>query len=227
MASFAQIYRERTQIAEKYFTLVEEAQKSRSKEFIAAIRIQLIWRIYRRRISRAHEHKMAVVIQKRWRKTRANSLLQCLRVEKAREQRIAYFNKMATEIQRVWRGYDFRRHVFDYWKQKRYLQGVAATNVRMRRELDDHYAITKEDERRTKIERERRRQEENALRSHHLVSTAAIPSIFQPPSFTKDAEAMPAVENFIRNINKAHVRKERRIVVPTPTSTKSVRNPAE
>jgi hypothetical protein len=75
----------------------------------------------------------------------------------------------------------------------------------MRRELDDHYAITRENEHRAKVERERRRQEENALRSHHLVSTAAIPSVFQPPAFTKDAAAMPAVENFIRNINKAKI----------------------
>jgi DUF2075 family protein len=151
---------------------------------------------------------------------RESSLLQCLHVEKAREQRIAYFNKMATRIQGEWRGYDFRRHIFDSWKQKWYLRGVAATNVRMRRELNDHYAITKEDEWHTRVERERKRQEENALWSHHLVSTAAIPSIFQLPSFTKDAKAMPVVENFIWNVNKAHIRKDARIVVPTPTSTK-------
>jgi hypothetical protein len=220
MVSFAQIYRGRALITDKFFGLVEDAQKNQVREFTAAIRIQLIWRIHRRRLARDHEHKMAVRIQSRWRKTRASSLLQCLRVEKARERRIAYFNKMAVEIQRVWRGYDFRRHVFDYWKQKRYLQGIAATNVRMYRELNDHYAITKENERRTRVERDRRRQEETALRSHHLVSTAAIPSIFQPPSFTKDAEAMPAVENFIRNVNKAWIRKDARIVVPTPSSAK-------
>jgi hypothetical protein len=90
----------------------------------------------------------------------------------------------------------------------------------MRRELDDHYAMTKENEARTKLEKERKRQEENALRSHHLVSTAAIPSIFQPPAFTKDADAMPAVENFIRNINRAMIRKEVKIVVPKGQSLK-------
>jgi hypothetical protein len=84
----------------------------------------------------------------------------------------------------------------------------------MRRQLDDHYAVTKENEQRARMEHERRRQEDNALRSHHLVSTAAIPSIFQPPAFTKDSAAMPAVENFIRNINKA------RIVVPSLSSPK-------
>jgi hypothetical protein len=74
--------------------------------------------------------------------------------------------------------------------------------------------MTKENEARTKLERERRRLEENALRSHHLVSTAAIPSIFQPPAFTKDAGAMPEAENYIRNVNHMRIRKEARIFIP-------------
>jgi hypothetical protein len=62
-------------------------------------------------IANAHQIK----IQKRFRKSLATIAVRCLRVEK---ERIAFFNKMATEIQRCWRGYDFRRHVFDYKKQK-------------------------------------------------------------------------------------------------------------
>jgi hypothetical protein len=220
MAAFAQIFADRHLIADRYFALIEAAQVHRMREFRAAVRIQLVWRFHRARLRRAHENRMATVIQKRWRKYRARVLVQCLRVEKARAARIAYFTKMATEIQRCWRGYDFRRHIFDCHRQKQYLRGVAATNARMRRELDDHYATTKENEARAKLERERRRQEESALRSHHLVSTAAIPSVFQPPAFTKDADAMPAVENFIRNINRAAIRREAKIVIPRGGSLK-------
>jgi hypothetical protein len=64
MVSFAQIYRARALVADTYFTLIEEAQKNRAKESIAATRIQLVWRIHRRRLARASEHEMAVVIQK-------------------------------------------------------------------------------------------------------------------------------------------------------------------
>jgi myosin heavy subunit len=205
MAAFGQIYRERLQITDKYFSFLQEAQANREKEFNSALLIKRAWRRHRARQDAEHRNRMAIKIQKRYRKYLATIAVRCLRVEKARAERIAFFNKMATKIQRYWRGYDFRRHVFDYKKQKQYLAQVAATNVRMRRELDDHYAITRENEHRAKLERERRRQEENALRSHHLVSTAAIPSVFQPPAFTKDAAAMPAVENFIRNINKAKI----------------------
>jgi hypothetical protein len=214
MAGFAQLYQGHYALPDRYFALVSDAQLNRVREFRAAIRIQLVWRYYRALCRRAREDRMATVIQKRWRKYRARTLVQCLRVEKARESRIAYFTKMATEIQRCWRGYDFRRHVFDYHRQKQYLQRIAEINARMHRELDDHYATTRESEARARAERERRREEGNALRAHHLVSTAAIPSIFQPPAFTKDAEAMPVVENFIRNVNRAFIRKEAKIVVP-------------
>jgi myosin heavy subunit len=205
MSSFGRIYRERLQITDKFFSFLQDAQAKRETEFKSALVIKRAWRLHRAREDAERRNRMAIKIQKRFRKYLATIAVRCLRVEKARAARIAFFNKMATEIQRCWRGYDFRRHVFDYNKQKQYLAEVATTNVRMRRELDDHFAITRENENQAKVERERRRQEENALRSHHLVSTASIPSVFQPPAFTKDAAAMPAIENFIRNINKAKI----------------------
>ena len=82
-------------------------------------------------------------------------------------------------------------------------------NENMKRELDDHYAETSENERQAAFDKSKRIQKRNALRQHHLVSTSAIPSIFQPPAFSKDAEAMPAIENFIRNVNKA------KLVIPS------------
>jgi myosin heavy subunit len=214
MAAFAQIFQGRHSIADKYFAFLATAQENRMKEYDAALRIKRAWRAFRNRRQLEHQNQMAIRIQKRWRKYRARVLVQCLLVEKARADRIEFFNGMATRIQRCWRGYYFRRHVFDYKRQQQYLNEIAAANTQMRRQLDDHYAVTKTNEQRTRMEHERRRQEENALRSHHLVSTAAIPSIFQPPSFTKESAAMPAVENFIRSINRA------RIVVPSLSSPK-------
>ncbi|KAH0787221.1 IQ calmodulin-binding motif family protein [Histomonas meleagridis] len=84
----------------------------------------------------------------------------------------------------------------------------------MRRELDAYYVRTNEEQKQAKYERDKKRQEASALHQHYLVSTAAIPSIFQPPSFTKDADAMPAIENFIRSVNKA------KIVVPNLNQNK-------
>jgi myosin heavy subunit len=209
MAAFAEIYRQRSSITDKYFQVIEQAQANRGREYRAAVLIRETWRSYRERKQREDENEKAILIQKMYRKHQARILVQCMRVEKARADRIAYFNLMATKIQKVWRGFDSRRHVFDYHKQQAYLQEVSRRNAQMRRELDDHYATTTEAQRRTQYEREKKQAEEKALHRHYQVSTAAIPSIFQPPAFTKDAEAMPALENFIRNVNKA------KIVIPS------------
>ena len=209
MSAFAEFYRQRHTISDKYFAMVEEAQRCRDAEYMAAIRIELAWKAHVRRQKLSHRNKMATIIQRNFRKHRATVLVQCLRVEKARAERVAYFNRMATRIQRLWRGFDSRRHVFDYYRMKDYLRKVKDANEQMRRELDDHYATTNENQRREAFEREKAAQTRKALRQHHLVSTAAIPSIFQPPAFTKDAEAMPAIETFIRTVNKA------KLVIPS------------
>ena len=209
MASFAEFYRQRNTLTDKYFEKIEEAQKNRKKEFMAAIRIQLTWKSYQLKRKLANRNEKAIIIQRNFRMHQAQVLVQCLRVEKARNERILYFNQQAQKIQRVWRGYDSRRHIFDYYKQKQYLQQVKESNERMKRELDDHYAETSENERQTAFNKAKKIQKRNALHQHYLVSTSAIPSIFQPPAFSKDAEAMPAIENFIRNVNKA------KLVIPS------------
>lgn len=209
MSAFADFYRQRNTLTDKYFAVIEEAQQNREKEFMAAIRIRLAWKSYQLKRKRAKRNQMATIIQRTFRKHQAQVLVQCLRVEKAREERIAFFNREAMKIQRLWRGFDSRRHIFDYHKQQEYLQKVKEANEQMKRELDDHYAETNENERQAAFQRSKRIQQRNALHQHYLVSTAAIPSIFQPPAFTKDAEAMPAIENFIRNVNKA------KLVIPS------------
>ena len=157
MAAFAQFYRDRETLSDRYFKMIEEAQANREVEYNAAMRIQKAWRRHRGRQELAYRNKMATIIQKMVRKHQAKTLVQCLRVEKARSERIAYFNLMATKIQKVWRGYDSRRHIFDFAKQQKYLSEVEAANERMRRELDDHYARTNEAERRAKFERQKKR----------------------------------------------------------------------
>ena len=209
MASFAEIHRSRAGIEDRYFAMVEDAQANREKEYAAALTLQCAWRRYRLNCKRRHRNRMATLIQTAFRKHQARMLVRCLRVEKARAERTAYFNLMAQKIQKVWRGFNSRRHIFDFFKQRQYLAQVAEANERMRRELDDHYAKTNEAERRARFEREKRKQEETALRQHHLVSTSAIPSIFQPPAFTRDAAVMPAIENYIRTVNRA------KLVIPS------------
>jgi len=209
MTSYASIYRERNKIVDMFFHEVEEAQLNRQKEFDAAVLLQSVWRrhIVLRQMTILHYN--ANLIQNIWRRYRAQIEYRCRKVEKETKDRIAFFNQMARIIQKTWRGYDCRRHVFDFYKQKGFLNDVQQKNNEMNKMLDNHYAQTAEMEKTFKEEASNSKNLQNALKSHYLVSTAAIPSIFQPPAFTKDAAAMPAIEQFIRTVNKA------RIVIPS------------
>ena len=53
-----------------------------------------------------------------------------------RALRKAYFNAMATVIQRWWRGFYSRKHIHDYYARKRYLKQVKERNDHIRAELN-------------------------------------------------------------------------------------------
>lgn len=109
MTSFAELYRNRVGLSERYYALVRDAQKHREEEYAAAVKIERAWRRHRTRQEIARRHRMATVIQTAFRRYQARVYVECLRVEKARSERIAYFNFMATRIQKTWRGYNSRR----------------------------------------------------------------------------------------------------------------------
>ena len=211
MTSFANFYRKRHLIVDHYFEEVEKVQGLREKEYKAAITIQVAWRRYKIEKRRRERNEKAVIIQKTWRMYRDMINFRCMKAEKETQDRVNFFNKMAAIIQKTWRGYYDRKHVFDFNKQKQFLEDISKKNEEMQRLLDEHFAKTTEESRIAEEDKNAVKEVKNALHTHYLVSTSAIPSIFQPPAFTKDAEAMPKAEQFIRTVNKA------KIVIPKIT----------
>ncbi|EAY22234.1 IQ calmodulin-binding motif family protein [Trichomonas vaginalis G3] len=209
MASFANIYRNRRNIVNRYFTEIEKAQECREKEYRAALTIQAAWRKYKILKRRKLRNESAIKIQKTWRMFHEGMLFRCLKTEKETEDRNKLFNEKARKIQKVWRGYWERKHVFDFNKQKAFMNDVQKKNEEMELMLDNYYTQTSEAATFAEEEQKSVQDVKKALHTHYLVSTSAIPSIYQPPAFTKDAAAMPAIEQFIRTVNKA------KIVVPS------------
>ena len=205
MTWYTAILNQRNSLEEKYFKAVEDAQQNAEKEFKASETIRRAWRDYKKRLFQKKRNEAALLIQNTWRMHQATQFVRILRAEKYRKEREDYFNLMASKIQKVWRGYYDRKHIFNYAKQKDYLKSVQEKNDEMLRLLDNHFAETNEEEKRVQFDAEIRRQERKALKEHHLVSTSAIPSIFQPPAFSKDVDDLPPVENFIRTVNRARI----------------------
>lgn len=209
MAAFANFYRNRKNIITRYFTEVEKAQENREKEFRAALTIQAAWRGHKLNQRCKLRKECAIKIQKTWRMYMAQIYFKCLKTEKETEERTAFFNDKARKIQKVWRGYWERKHIFDFNKQREFMNNVSKKNEEMELMLDNYFTQTTEASALAEEEIKSVQDVKKALKTHYLVSTSAIPSIYQPPAFTKDAAAMPAIEQFIRTVNRA------KIVVPS------------
>mmetsp|Transcript_32957 Transcript_32957/g.78231 ORF Transcript_32957/g.78231 Transcript_32957/m.78231 type:complete len:292 (-) Transcript_32957:96-971(-) len=92
-----------------------------------------------------------------------------------------YFDRMATRIQRLWRGHLSRKHVHSFYARRRYLEEVARKNAETRAMLDEEFWRSLEQQKRSEEERARTRFGSTISQMHHLVSTFSQPGIFNSP----------------------------------------------
>ncbi|OHT07848.1 hypothetical protein TRFO_23793 [Tritrichomonas foetus] len=111
MTSFLEIFQQRNSIADHYFDLIAKAQDRREIEYQSAIKIQCAFRRFVFRQKLAERNQKAIIIQRTYRMNRAKELMKCLKVQKACEARMLYFNQMATKIQKVWRQFVIRNNI--------------------------------------------------------------------------------------------------------------------
>lgn len=208
MSSFARVYQKRKSIIDEYYEMVDAAEENREHEQKAAILIQKTWRGFFLRKYLAMLNTKSTKIQSTWRMFCSKSLVSVKRGEKATASRCLYYDQQATKIQRAWRGYWARTQIFDFYKQQQFLVQQALKNAEMAQMLENYSSQTNEYDAQKEEEKNIKYQEQFAMKNHHLVSTSTIPSIFSPSTFTKEGESLPAIEHYIRSLNKA------RIVIP-------------
>lgn len=206
MSFFCKLYKERRNLEDKYFEMLENAEYFRYKEYRAALKIQCVWRRFLVLANLKFLNHSALIIQKCYRKFCAQRRVKILLVEKQHKERAKFFDEKATKIQKCWRGYFSRKHIFDFLKQREFYKTVHDKNELMKRELDNHYTKTYEDKSKAKFSKELEKIEKHALKKHYLVSTPTIPSIFTNLSTTpQESSALSAVENYIRTVSKTNI----------------------
>ena len=205
MASFGRIFKNRKSIIKDFYSLIDEAEENREIEEKAAIMIQKHWRSFYTRKQNAILNYNATKIQSTWRMYASILQVQVLRSRKATIEREDFYNEAATKIQRLWRGYLTRTQVFDYYKQQNFLIQQALKNAEMAQMLENYNAQTNDYAEEQVFNQNMELQQKYALQNHHLIATQAIPSIFSPRGFTKDQESLPAIENYIKTINKSKI----------------------
>lgn len=190
-------------ILDDYFCKTRDADNNRDVEVKAAITIQRVFRgwLVRKRLRMLHFK--AILIQTILRGFLQRKSYKKMLAEVCHRKRMEYFNKAATTIQKMWRGYYIRKYACDfggYYKRKEYLKNLESKNEEMRIFLDNH------------VQRQLQLQKEEAFTEyhnqvvstsknlHHLISTKKVPSIFNSPYSTVPATlAGQDVEDVIRS----------------------------
>lgn len=189
MASFLGLMDRSSDVLADIFVKSEEAEFLRREEYRQAVVIQAWYRGCRSRHYLKELNEKATVIQRIWRGHSARKVWrQMVRLE-VYKLKSTFYHGMATAIQRTWRGYFSRKTIHDFYALKRYLVGVEAKNEEMRSRLLEE----KERDDRRRLEEEaalaHRRLLMEAKSKHHLISTHAIPGVFNNP-YKANPEAM-------------------------------------
>ncbi|KAJ3176762.1 spermatogenesis-associated protein 17 [Geranomyces variabilis] len=177
--SFARIWpRKGVDIVDQFFLMASDAELHRDAEYNAAIIVQKAWRGFVVRNRLENLNMAATTIQRYSRGYRGRQLLEELIIARNTARRMAYYFDMAVRIQRIWRGYWTRAHVFNYYERKAYIQAVKEKMEELREHLAEHL-IQQEQEQKTYIASlAAQKADRLAGTRHHLLGTKDVPGIY-------------------------------------------------
>ncbi|UJR29919.1 hypothetical protein I4U23_017467 [Adineta vaga] len=195
MAGFLELRRNSEKILVELEHLAKEAEIAREYEKQSAVTIQSSWRGFRVRAHLKFLHRCALIIQKWWRGYKAKQLYREELKTQVLHLRLKYYDDKAVKIQKIWRGYYTRKYILDYYSRKRYLAGLEAKNEQIRIQLMEYREYLEQRE----VEQQRQgnltKLEDEAKRTHYLVSTKAVPGIYN----SKYLEAPKEMEIILRS----------------------------
>jgi len=181
MATFQRLWNARHSIEGALNDELRLAEINKDREMRAAITIQSI-----RRAIVARRHTVICTlscrgIQRIWRGYLARQYAFYVSSQRDKSRALALWTRMATTIQKSFRGFHSRRYKHSYYERKAYLANVTLKDEKIR-ELSENVAES------TYQEREMLRQSDQeeefttlAKDLHHLCSTANIPGVFNSP----------------------------------------------
>jgi len=221
--------------AEEVFQEYERASNETLSNVAAAVEAlcKLQARVREERVRRAYYRvrNAVIVIQKNYRRYRTVREVSRLFEASLHLRRRELYHRQATIIQAAFRGYMIRKYVASIAERRQYLAAVAAVSARTAEAAREYRRSCEEEEERAALE-EKRKNIPELSGLHHLVSTKAIPGIYNPgyPVLPPTIDGTP-VDAVIAQQAKAEVQKTTmRVTAPkvTPlTSTlmaKSVMN---
>jgi len=181
MAHFPAMQRAKEEVFQKYFILTQAASDNIGKEVEAVTKIQSVFRASKIRRSWHAVVGATLMIQRAVRGWSGRRKARSLRWKRNRQLQSQFFHQSAVVVQRFFRGSWSRKHLHDFNGRKRYVEKCAKrgewTNAYLNHEHREKLAVAKMEE-----ERQMRHEFRSvAGEIHHLVSTKAIPGVYNPP----------------------------------------------
>lgn len=181
MAQFYGLRDKLQEVTRDYFAMTQEASDRRGAETVAAVHIQSC---FRGSVVRARWHMLLVsgrIIQRVLRGFLARCKVSALHTARSLRMNRLFFDHCAAVIQKFFRGHWSRKTIHDYYRRKQYLAKIGErgrwTTAYLNQEFDEKVQAQKENE-----ERAMRDEFDNlAGELHHLMSTASIPGVYNPP----------------------------------------------
>ncbi|KAI9217274.1 hypothetical protein BC828DRAFT_265865 [Blastocladiella britannica] len=158
-----------------------EASAVRAVEYQAAVKIQRCWRRFTLRHWRSHLSLTVTVIQRAFRGFLGRKRLAEILQQRVRTAQRAWYDDMATRVQKVWRGYYSRTRIHSHAARTEYLALLSAKSEAVRAQLGYYEGLQRNLHARETHAALEREQSRIAARVHHLLGTCGIPGVLAKP----------------------------------------------
>lgn len=207
MAHFFALRSKMDDVAREYFRMTQDASDNLGRENAAVISVQSFYRATRVRKTWHATQNGTMLIQRVMRGWLGRAKARAVRAKLNRRLHSLFFEHCASVIQKYYRGFRSRRWLHNFHGRKQYLEKIEQRGEYTKEWLQRYEA---EEQQRCKQEEETKTRDEFdnlAGDLHHLVSTKAMPGVYNPPY----NDVLP--QAFGKPI-EGHLRDSCRIVLP-------------
>lgn len=140
--------RSHAEFAEEVVRRSAVADANARREYVAARRIQSVWRGHHMRQYIKKLHRSAAIVQRCYRGYRARRYYFQVLEQAVQTQTEQFYGRRAVLIQKTYRGFASRRNVFDYYRLKAWLKQIVCKGAELEEETWNYFF----DERNRKLE---------------------------------------------------------------------------
>lgn len=181
MAEFYALQTRLGEVANEFFTAIQNSNDKRQSETASAIKIQSCFRGSVKRVIYQVKRESAMTIQRLIRGKLGRIQTAAARLKRMRQQNLHFFHHCSTVIQKFFRGYRSRKDFHDYYARKDFLKKVGVRGERTNKHLQVAYEQKMQVSREQEEQETRKEFDDLAGQLHHLVSTQTIPGVYNPP----------------------------------------------